>query len=161
MAADTKMAPGRRELHFDTYDELMVDAEGLAAGEVTMVGNWSLGQVFQHLAVAYTGAIDGLPFNAPWYVKLVARTFMKKKFLYGAIPSGFQIPDKHRDHFVAADTTSTEEGLANLRAAVERLKSDPTRVLHPVLGKLTTEEWDNFNLRHAELHLSFAVPADE
>jgi len=158
MAIDTKTAPGRRKLHFDSYDALIADAESLAAGEVTMVGNWSLGQIFQHLAVAYNGAIDGLPFSAPWYVKLVARAFMKKKFLYGEVPSGFQIPDKHRDHFVAADTTTTVEGLANLRAAVERLKSDPNRVPHPVLGKLTTEQWDSFNLRHAELHLSFAVP---
>jgi hypothetical protein len=32
---------------------------------------------------------------------------------------------------------------------------------HPVLGKLTHEEWTQLHLRHAELHLSFAVPVSD
>lgn len=159
MAVDTKTAQGRRQVHYDSYDDLLADAERLAGGEVTMVGNWTLGQIFQHLAVAYNGAIDGLPFSVPWFVKFMARTFMKKRFLYKGMPSGFQIPDKHRGHFVADETTTTEDGLAALRAAVERLKTESHREPHPVFGELTRQEWDSFNLRHAELHMSFAVPA--
>jgi hypothetical protein len=33
------------------------------------------------------------------------------------------------------------------------------RSLHyPVFGKLTPEEWHQFHLRHAELHMSFVLP---
>jgi hypothetical protein len=28
---------------------------------------------------------------------------------------------------------------------------------HPVLGKLTHDQWKQIHLRHAELHLSFAA----
>ena len=158
MTVNTKTAAGRRELHFDSYEAMLADAQSLANGEVQMVGNWSLGQIFKHLSVAYNGSIDGLEFSVPWFVKIMARLFMKKKFLYGKLPSGFQIPKEHQGKFVADDSTSTEEGLAALQAAVQRLQTEDHRVTHPVLGKLTNEEWDNFHLRHAEMHLSFAVP---
>jgi hypothetical protein len=160
MTVDTKHATGRRELHFNSYEDVIADAEKLAAGDVTMVGNWSLGQIFKHLAIAYTGSIDGLPFNAPWFVKMMARMFMKKKFLYKSLPSGFQIPDKQRDHLVANDAISTDEGLVALKDAVARLQTESHRVLHPVFSKLTNEEWDNFHWRHAEMHMSFAAPKE-
>lgn len=38
-------------------------------------------------------------------------------------------------------------------------KSDPSRALHPWFDELSTGEWDQFNLRHAELHMSFVHPA--
>lgn len=158
MGVDTKTAAGRRQLRFNSYDDLLADAQMLAKSDVKMVGNWSLGQIFKHLAVAYAGSIDGMHFTVPFYVKIVARVFMKKKFLYGKIPSGFQIPQKHRGHFVAAETTTTEEGWAALQTAVERLKTESHREPHPVFGELSNQEWDNFHLRHAEMHMSFAVP---
>ncbi|MBX9787841.1 MAG: DUF1569 domain-containing protein [Pirellulales bacterium] len=32
------------------------------------------------------------------------------------------------------------------------------RVPHPVIGRLSVDQWNRFHLRHAELHLSFFVP---
>ena len=161
MTIDTKSATGRRKVRFDPYDALMDDARRLADGPTKMVGNWSLGQIFQHLAVAYNGSIDGLPFHVPWYIKVMARLFMRKKFLYGQMPSGFQIPEQNRAQFVAEVSTTTQAGLAALQAAVTRLRNESHRVPHPVFGEMTREEWDNWHWRHAELHLSFAVPENE
>ncbi|MEX2545983.1 MAG: DUF1569 domain-containing protein, partial [Phycisphaeraceae bacterium] len=53
---------------------------------------------------------------------------------------------------------STEEGLARLRVAAERLNREPARAPSPLLGQLSRREWDQLHCRHAELHLGFVVP---
>ncbi|MFK7777061.1 MAG: DUF1569 domain-containing protein, partial [Gimesia sp.] len=67
-------------------------------------------------------------------------------------PAGFKSTEK----FIP-DETSTEEGIAALRAAIARQERETKRVDHPGFGTLTNEEWNDFNLRHAELHMSFLV----
>lgn len=160
MAIDTKNVKGRRKLRFETLDEMIAEAERLAEGEVEMLGNWSLAQIFKHLAEGLNSTLDGSSFKAPFFVKLMAGLFMRKKFIYGGIPPGFAIPKDAQAQFLPKDDVETAAALAELQAAVERLKSTEERAKHPLLGKLTREESDQFQLRHAELHLSFAVPVD-
>jgi hypothetical protein len=53
MAVETKKVTGRRDISYSSYDELLADAQSVAASDnVKMVGNWSLAQIFQHLAAA-------------------------------------------------------------------------------------------------------------
>ncbi|MFT5525894.1 MAG: hypothetical protein ACI9G1_001890 [Pirellulaceae bacterium] len=52
----------------------------------------------------------------------------------------------------------TEEAVDSIRKVCLRSKDERQRVEHPVLGKLTAEQWDNFNWPHAELHMSFVHP---
>jgi hypothetical protein len=40
------------------------------------------------------------------------------------------------------------------------LQSAPLQPAHPLLGAMTRDEWREFHLRHAELHLSFFVLTD-
>ena len=47
------------------------------------------------------------------------------------------------------------DALAEFRTTIERVKSESKRTVHPIFGSLTHEEWDSFNLRHAEMHMSF------
>ena len=49
---NTKAVTGRREVHYDTFDDALADAERLAAGDVRTLGNWSYGQILKHLAMA-------------------------------------------------------------------------------------------------------------
>ena len=79
--------------------------------------------------------------------------------LNGTLSPGFKIPKKGEAQFSPDPSVSTEEGLASLRAAIERSQTETSRAEHPAFGELTREEWDKFNLRHAELHMSFAVLA--
>lgn len=160
MAVNTKTVEGRRKLRFESLDEVLADAEQLAAGEVKMLGNWSLAQMFKHLAAALNSTIDGSSFKPPFFVKLMVGLLMKKKFIYGAIPAGFSIPANAQAQFLPQDDVETEAALAELRAAVERVKSTDERANHPIFGKITREEADQFQMRHAEMHLSFAVPSD-
>lgn len=161
MSVDTKNAEGRRELRYDSYDELLADAERLAAGEIEQIGNWSPGQIFDHLGRSLDASIDGGAPKAPLMIRLVAGLFFRKKFIYESIPSGFEIPQKSAKVFKPEEGVGTEEGLAHLRAAVERCKAESKRAPHPVFGTITQAEWDSFSLRHAEMHMSFLKPARE
>ena len=60
---------------------------------------------------------------------------------------------------LAPAPTSTEEGLADLHAAVARLKRESHRAKHPMFGDLSKEQWDKVHLKHANLHMSFLIPA--
>lgn len=159
MTVNTKTAAGRRDVHYDNLDALLADAERLAQSKVRLVGNWSLAKIFGHLARAIDFSIDGFPFKVNPVMRFMAKLLMKKKFLTKPLPSGFQIPDKNRKDLIP-DDDETEKGLAELRAAIERQKSDSNRVMHAFLGNLTNEQWEQFHCRHAEMHMSFAVPEE-
>ena len=84
---------------------------------------------------------------------------MKKKFLTHPMSAGFKLPVKAQTELVP-DATGFETGLQDIRQAIKRLQTESNRAPMPVLGPLTVEEWTQLHCRHAELHLSFLVPAD-
>ena len=153
MPVNTAKVTNRRELDYKSFDELLADVDRLSAGSIKTLGNWSAGQVFQHLANAFNGSIDGLPQVFPWFICATARMF-KTKLISGAMPAGMKVPAKFAA-VVMPEATPTETGLANLRAAVSRLKQEPHRAAHPVFGKITNDEWNAVHLKHASLHMSF------
>lgn len=162
MTIKTKHVQGRRALRYANCDELLADAEAIAgnAQNVKNLGNWSVGQVFQHLSKSLNLSIDGSDFKAPWVFRIMGKLFMKKKFIYKGMPAGFTLPASAAKIFLPADRVEAVAAVEELRAALERVKTDSTRALHGLLGTLTKDEWDNFSLRHAELHMSFLVPPD-
>jgi Protein of unknown function (DUF1569) len=135
---------------------LQADIDRLNNCQVKVLGNWSQGQIYRHLALAFNGSIDGLPFVFPWYVRIVGKMF-KKKLLAGPMPAGLKLPARGGPEMIPPPI-STEEGLADLRAAIARLESEPKRTRHPVFGEMTREEWNTAHLKHASLHMSFLVP---
>jgi hypothetical protein len=158
MPVNTAKVDGRRKVKYQSYEELFADAERLGTGKVRQIGNWTPGMVFQHLAAAYNGSIDGLPGTFPWHLRLMVWIF-KKRLLAGPMPAGFKPPRDLADAVIPPPTPA-EEGLAKLRAAVARLGREPSRAPHPLLGKLTKEEWDKVHLGHASLHMSFLDKTD-
>lgn len=150
----------RRTLRYDSYDDLLADAEAMAASDVTTVGKWSLGQNYDHLARSLNGSIDGIAFKLPFPARVLARLLMKNKLLNHSVPSGFKIAKSAKPQIEPLQI-STEEGLGNLREAINRVKSDSERAFHPAFGAITTDEWDRFNLRHAEMHMSHIVPEEQ
>jgi hypothetical protein len=157
MAVNTAKVEGRRKLDYASLDEVLADADRLGSGPVRTLGNWSAGQIFRHLAIAYNGSIDGFTLTFPWYLRLMARLF-KNKLMNGPMPAGYNQSSDNAKSVVPGPTT-TAEGLADLRAAVARLKREPHRAKHPMFGELDKEQWDKLHLKHANLHMSFLVPA--
>ncbi|MGO8748668.1 MAG: DUF1569 domain-containing protein [Thermoguttaceae bacterium] len=160
MRVDTKAVQGRRELSFASLDEVVADAERLVASPHTkMLGNWPLGQLLTHLTRAVNNSIDGTSTKAPWLLRIVG-PLIKGRLLQKRMPPGFKLPkDVEAGFFPAA--VSAQEALDGLRTAVGRLQKEKMTARHPILGKLTHEEWTRLHLLHAELHLSFAVPGPE
>src|SRR5689334_11827743 len=77
MAVATKSVTGRRQLHFDTLDDVLADVEQLNRGQIKNLGNWSPGQVLKHLTILMTGSLDGFHHRAPWFIRLVGKVVKK------------------------------------------------------------------------------------
>ena len=154
---DTRKVAQRRALHFETLDGVLADAAALATAEqrnsLRQLGNWTLGQICNHLAAWVHYGFEGAPFTPPWFIRLVARP-MKRRFLEKGLPAGARIP-KVPGGTHGIDLVSTQEGIARLTKAFDRLKAGPPAIPNSVFGPLTSEEWTMLHLRHAELHLSF------
>lgn len=129
MSVNTTRVTGRRSPRYETLDDLLVDAERLASTEVEMLGNWSLGQVFQHLAIAINGSIDGFSFRLSFLDILFNRLFLMKRVLTQGIPPGLERSRKWAS--VQPHETSVKEGLDALRAAVARLAKATKLSPHP------------------------------
>jgi hypothetical protein len=156
MPVNTAKVAGRRTLDYASFEELLADAERLGAGPTKALGNWSAGQIFRHIAVTCNNSIDGFPFTFPWYLRTAA-TLFKGRLMKGSMPAGFKLPGAKAGAMLPPETP-TEEGLAELRAAVARLQREPHRAIHPLFGAISREEWDRVHLKHASLHMSFLVP---
>ena len=152
MTVNTKKVDGRRELRYESYGDLLDDAERLAATPHRTLGNWSLGQILLHTAQAIDSSIDGAGFALPAPLRLVMTLLMKRRFLSRSLPAGF----KTSPEFIPGETPA-EEGLAALRRAIDRQATTTERANHPAFGRISQKEWDDFNLRHAEMHMSFVV----
>jgi hypothetical protein len=159
MSINTAKVQGRRKLRFASFEELLADVDRLSSGPVKVLGNWSPGQIFRHLAVAYNSSIDGFTMTFPLHLRLVAKVF-RKKLLTMQMPAGFKLP-RSGAATLEPSASSTQEGAAELRAAVARLEREPSRARHSMFGDLTREEWDRVHLTHASLHLSFLIPERE
>ncbi len=153
---NTKNIAGRRKLHFNTYQDILDDVHALAAQPTRTLGNWSFGQICEHLAAGLNMAIDGAPASLPWYFRLVG-PFLKKRVLAGPMSPGFRLPKSAAS--LLPHETSSADGIAALEKAIERQQHISERKPHMVFGTLTRDEWDQLHMRHAEIHLGFVVPA--
>lgn len=153
----TAKVAGRREVAFESLDDVLMDAERLvAAREVTMLGNWTLGQMLGHLAAGLQMSMDGVAYRPPWLVRLLGSLIYKRRMLR-RWPAGIQLPGLMEEKLVPLDSLSPQEGLRLLQEATRRFRADTSRKPHPVLGKLSGAQWHQLHLRHAELHLSFVI----
>jgi Protein of unknown function (DUF1569) len=149
---DTTKAP-RRQLCFRGLQELLEDAEKQARQQTPTTGNWSQGQIFEHVARTMDRSIDGFAWRAPFHFRILGKLIKKKILRHGMTP-GFQHRGIAAEHLVPTPT-DTAAGLEHLRRAIGRLQTESKRAPHPFLGKLTPAEWEQVHLRHAELHMSF------
>lgn len=148
----------RRTVHYSTLSEVVQDAEHLLGNHHT-VGNWSFGQICQHLAKSMNASFDGFGFTAPWWARWFIAPFVKNSFLTKPMKPGFKMP-KAATALVPDESIAPDEGLRQLKSAVERMSREVPTMPHPFLGKLASEEVIQAHLRHCELHMSFIVPSE-
>jgi hypothetical protein len=146
--------PQRRRVSYGSYQDLQGEAEKAVQANAGTTGNWSLGQILEHLAIANEKSIDGFEFGAPKPVQLAAQLFFKKRILRDGMQPGFQLSPKAQKHLVPGET-DPRAALDHLRRTIHRLGTESKRSPHPFFGRLTRDESDRLMLRHAELHMSF------
>lgn len=157
---DTRTAP-RRELHFHCTgclrEELAAIEVAARESRLSHTGNWTPGEILDHVAKAWEFSIDGFPreVRLPWYFKLMARA-MKGRMTSGkTLPAGFQL-GSDADFFLPAPGTSVDAGLARLRRVLDRLDAGAKcTVPSAAFGAMTHDEWMRLQLGHAQLHLGF------
>lgn len=146
---------GRRTLHFNSYEDILADVHQMQACSKHALGNWSLGQICEHLAKAIEYAVDGAPFRAPWIFRMVG-PLIKKRIITRPMKPGFQLPKSAVEYLPSQ--TEDAAGIARLERAIERFRHCDDIKPHSFFGPMTREEYDQLNYRHSEMHLSFVVP---
>jgi hypothetical protein len=146
--------PRRRPVNYRSLTEVLTEAETAAASGAATTGNWSLGQILEHLATAIDRSIDGFNFTVNWPTRLLGRFVFKRRMLRDGMPTGIRLKGSAIKDLVPPATT-VEAGLASLRRAIGRFQTEGRRAAHPVFGTLSPEESLALQLRHAELHMSF------
>lgn len=148
------MPPGRRMLRYESFEEVMPDVDRLLEGHRT-VGNWTLAQICQHLALVLRRHVD-LPASTVFDSSDRVSDEQKRHVMEsGVLPDGIDAPP---GVLPEADRGVSEEA-EGLRVAIAYYRDSPgPAITHRILGPLTREEWDRFELIHLAHHLSFAVP---
>jgi hypothetical protein len=146
----------RRTLSFSRLDEVMPEVERLLEGHTT-VGNWSLGQICNHLATVFRSSVDP-PRRAPWIVRRTIGPLIRRRVLKaGAMPTGIKVPDA----LIPRPGLDARSEAENLRAAMDWYTALPKPPVfeHPFFGRITPEQGTRIHCIHCAHHLSFALPA--
>src|SRR5580765_5808982 len=149
----------RRQLRYDSLDEILADAERLAESNFRTVGQWTFPEILDHLAKTFCASIDGFGLQAPWFARVLIAPFAKNSFLTKTMKAGFKLPPSAKALFPDPDL-DLPAALDRLKREIARYQQQPQRAPHPFLGLLAPQEYDSLHKRHSELHLSFVV-ADE
>lgn len=154
---DSTRVAGRRQLRFSSYEDLLADVHAMNAQPSRHLGNWSLGQICEHLAKAIEYAVDGAPFKAPWVLRAVG-PLIKKRIITRPMKPGFRLPKSANEYLPVNPDAAI--GIARLEQAIARYRAAEQVQPHAIFGPMTREQFDQLTFRHAEMHLSFVVPAE-
>lgn len=157
---NTKRA-SRRELSFHCTGCLREELASLQAahnaGTLTYTGNWSEGEILDHVAKLWEMSFDGFPREASpnVLIRLIAR-LMKGKFTSGkTLPAGFNLP-KRASFMMPALGASFDAGMARMMRVLDRLdRGEQMTIASPAFGRMTHDEWLRLHLGHAQLHFGF------
>lgn len=156
MSVDVRKVAGRRELCFESLDQVVSDAERLvAAPNHRTLGNWPLHKLLTHLAHTIEHSIDGFEMKAPFLIRLLGPLI--KRIALKKLSPGIKL-QKQLEQKVFPEAGSAEDALERLRAAVARAKGERMEAAHPAFGKMSHDEWIRLHLLHSAMHLSFALP---
>lgn len=151
----TKLVEGRRTLAFTSMRQVLSDAQSFgAAGPSQALGNWTAGQIVDHVAILIDYSVEGFPpdANPGWLAKLIG-PFFKTMLTEKSMKPGFTLPAK-----MSALLPKIREwgpALAHLERSIAAFERSSDFKPSPFVGPLTREEWTKLHLRHAELHFSF------
>lgn len=156
-------AKRRRKIRFDSLGQILAGAEKiLHAKHVECVGNWTPGQIFEHLAKSFRSSFHESKAIFPLWRRIVA-WIVKPFVLRFGLPSGVQIEPASAvaaDEFMPQSTVTSEEGFEFLKRIIGQLTPESMSARHNFFGHMSCKDWEMMHCRHAELHLSYLVVDD-
>ena len=140
-ALNTGKVTDRRQLRFETIDDLLADIDRIVtaekAGTLRRTGNWTAGQAFSHIATWANFAYDGFPpqANPPWFIRPFIR-MQKSKYLGKGMPAGIHIP-RIEGGTLGTELVNIDEGADRLRRVLQarKYRIDFLPLLGPIAHK--------------------------
>ncbi len=136
--------------------DILADVESLASGPIRAAGNWSPGQIVQHLAEYMIQSIDGFVLLAPERQRRIASRRLDDMLTNG-FPPGIAL-EGEMACYLPDEVATLDAALNTLRAVVTRIATEQMTAVHPFLDALDHEQWIRFHCRHAERHLCLLHP---
>lgn len=150
----------RQRLHFENLESAIAHAKSLQNSGYEQLGNWSLGQICNHLAQTVNLSVNGFPLRLPSPIAAVLRWAFFNLPGVPRVMGSIRLPTS-RDLSQKAPCDD-QAGIDRLIRATERLTAPDAKLkANPLLGKLTLPQWQRFHGWHAERHLSFLRACDE
>jgi hypothetical protein len=148
----------RRKLQFQSIAEVQAEIGRIVAadadGRLRTTGNWTPGQICDHLAAWIEYGYSGYPMKPPpWIIRVLLR-WQLRKMLRDGMPGGVKIPGVP-DGTYGQDNQPLPAAAERLMRALDRLQREPCPHDSPAFGRMSHEDRIALNLRHAELHLGF------
>ena len=150
----------RRPLHFHCLNCIAAELDRIeaahASGTLSTTGNWTPGENIDHCAKLFEFALDGFPSAAPWFVRAIARVFLRGRATSGrTAPAGFRLP-KDAAYMLPRPGISLQESMGRMRRCLARIASGERMSRpNPLFGPMTHEEWVRMQCGHCQLHLGF------
>jgi hypothetical protein len=146
----------RRPLDFQSLDQLTAELVRLRDSGYTQAGNWTLGQISDHLAIFFRGSLDGFSQRVPWLIRItVGKLILRSIFKNRGMREGVKVPQS----FLPGDPRDDARSVDELLALIDRFRDHPGDYHpSPLFGHLTRQQWTELHLIHAAHHLSFLTP---
>ncbi|WP_201750144.1 DUF1569 domain-containing protein [Tautonia marina] len=145
----------RRKLEFGDLDAVVDECRRLLRSGYTRHGNWSLGQICNHIGATIDASVDGYP---AWSVVLgyplrpFLRGFLLPRLIRGDSPAGIRTASRFvppSDVCDAGEFEALQKSITRFRESTEALMP------HPGFGAMSKESFERFHAMHAAHHLSF------
>ncbi len=103
--------------------------------------------------------MEGFGFRMPWYLRMTGPVALWSMLKWRWIPRGFEGPRSILVRFDECVNEATAvDKFCEMTGRVEKFEGEyyPS----PLFGKLTSGQWREIHLIHAQHHLRFLVPRD-
>lgn len=148
--------PQLRELELRSLDDVVHEIERLRECGCTRRGNWNLSQMCVHLTETMRVGLDGDEPRLAWPLRKLFGLMLRRVLRTRKMPSGAPTVARLRPTQTPTDDPATTDlCLATLAEARDFAGPLPP---HPLIDKMTLDEWKDLMVIHAQHHLRFLEP---
>jgi hypothetical protein len=144
----------RRELKFNSFEEVLNELNQLEKGQVQTTGLWSFYQILTHCSESLEFCVSRYPSEAPWIIRAtIGRLAFKEMMKMGYFKPGMvnpRAPQKREEGDEKAALSRIRKAIAAFQAYTGPLAT------HPFFGKIARQDFEKYHLMHLAHHLGHA-----